>query len=177
MLLTLQEEIQKNQDIQMNARKAAVVAIIDSDNHIVLIQRNTYDGHHSGQMAFPGGKMDDLDVDIMSTAKREVFEEIGINLDDHALVSLQPHWIEISNIIVHPYYVKLDKKLNYALDKREINRIFEIPVAFFSEEGQCNFQSLTYRGRQVLAPSYNFEGNEIWGATAVIIYQLIQQLD
>jgi 8-oxo-dGTP pyrophosphatase MutT (NUDIX family) len=180
-ILSLLEKIPNEVDIKQNARLASVVIILIQDtgqeSRIVLIKRTQYDGHHSEQMAFPGGKKDISDSDLSVTARREVCEEIGIDLDESELISLNPHWIPISNYWIQPYYVEIDKKLDYTLNKREINSIFEIPVSFFMDPAHLNFHELHYNDLRVESPRYLYEGHEIWGATALIIYQFIKLID
>ena len=180
-LLELLSRLTENESLKQNARKAAVISILiqepTEEPKIVLIKRNDYDGHHSGQMAFPGGKKEDSDENLRQTAIREVEEEIGIRLSEEQLIELNPHWVHVSNFWIQPYFVILDKKLDYRINKREINRIFEIPVAFFQQADSLDYHELTFMQEKITAPRYFYESEEIWGATAIMLYQLIQQLD
>ncbi len=180
-LLELLGRLSENESLKHKARQAAVISIVinepGEEAKIVLIKRNDYDGHHSGQMAFPGGKKDDSDENLKQTAIREVEEEIGIVLLEEQLNELNPHWVHISNFWIQPYFVILNKKLDYRINKREINRIFEIPVAFFKQADSLDYHELTFMKEKITAPRYFYESEEIWGATAIMLYQLIQQLD
>ena len=180
-MLELLGRLSENEALKQNARQAAVISIIinepGEEAKIVLIKRNDYDGHHSRQMAFPGGKKDDSDENLKQTAIREVEEEIGIVLSDEHLIELNPHWVHVSNFWIQPYFVILNKKLDYRINKREINRIFEIPVAFFKQADSLDYHELTFMKEKITAPRYFYESEEIWGATAIMLYQLIQQLD
>jgi 8-oxo-dGTP pyrophosphatase MutT (NUDIX family) len=180
-LLELQTSISNNTALQQTAKKAAVVAIIVTDPSqeakIVLIKRNAYDGHHSAQMAFPGGKKDESDENLKQTATREVEEEIGIQLDEAELIEMPPYWVHVSNFWIQPYYIKVNKNLEYRVNKREINRIFEIPVAFLKLPDSLDYHELQFMQERLIAPRFYYESEEIWGATAIMLYQLIQQLD
>ncbi|MEN9958628.1 MAG: hypothetical protein RLZZ474_872 [Bacteroidota bacterium] len=180
-LFELQSTIKENNELQQTAKQAAVVAIIiqepNQESKIVLIKRNTYDGHHSAQMAFPGGKLDDSDASLRHTAIREVEEEIGIKLSEEDLIELPRHWVHVSNFLIQPYYVLINKNLEYRMNKREINRIFEIPVAFFKQPDSLDYHELPFMQEQITAPRFYYESEEIWGATAIMLYQLIQLLD
>jgi 8-oxo-dGTP pyrophosphatase MutT (NUDIX family) len=158
------------------AREAAVVGLIQQlpkqEPQIILIKRNEYEGAHSGQMAFPGGKKDSSDIDLRETATREVYEEIGIELQPKDLKPLKPHWVMVSNYWVQPYYAIVNKKLEFSLNKREINRIFEIPVSFFKDPKQIDKHQLTIRDQLVWAPRFVYEDQVIWGATALFLYQM-----
>ena len=180
-LFELQSSIKQNDHLLNTARHAAVVAIVnvvpEQDAKIILIKRNTYNGHHSAQMAFPGGKVDEADQSLRQTAIREVEEEIGIQLAEEDLIELEPHWVHVSNFLIQPYYVLINKNLEYSVNKREINRIFEIPVAFLKQADSLDYHELKFMEEKILAPRYYYESEEIWGATAVMLYQLIQLLD
>jgi 8-oxo-dGTP pyrophosphatase MutT (NUDIX family) len=158
------------------AREAAVVGLIQQlpkqEPQIILIKRNEYEGAHSGQMAFPGGKKDSSDIDLRETATREVYEEIGIELQPKDLKPLKPHWVMVSNYWVQPYYAIVNKKLEFSLNKREINRIFEIPVSFFKDPKQIDKHQLTIQDQLVWAPRFVYEDQVIWGATALFLYQM-----
>jgi 8-oxo-dGTP pyrophosphatase MutT (NUDIX family) len=158
------------------AREAAVVGLIqqlpEEEPQIILIKRNEYEGAHSGQMAFPGGKKDSSDIDLRETATREVYEEIGIELQPKDLKPLKPHWVMVSNYWVQPYYAIVNKKLEFSLNKREINRIFEIPVSFFKDPKQIDKHQLMIQDQLVWAPRFVYEDQVIWGATALFLYQM-----
>jgi 8-oxo-dGTP pyrophosphatase MutT (NUDIX family) len=180
-IIGLINQIPEATSIKENANLASVVLIkLKNDelgDRIIFIKRSKYDGHHSEQMAFPGGKKDQSDPDLLYTAQREIKEELGIEIEISRLKSLNPHWIPISNYWIQPYYIEIDKKLNFTINKREINRIFEIPVSFFKDPAQLNFHEIHYDGEPVDSPRYAFEGQDIWGATALIIYQYIKLVD
>ena len=175
-LWDLHHEMLANPGLYERAREAAVVGLIQQipahEPHVILIKRNEYDGAHSGQMAFPGGKKDETDKNLQETAIREVFEEIGIKIHPHELKPLKPHWVMVSNYWVQPYYAIVNKKLEFSLNKREINRIFEIPVSFFKDPKQIDKHQLRIQDQLVWAPRFVYEDHVIWGATALFLYQM-----
>ncbi|MEY2792021.1 MAG: hypothetical protein RJA76_13 [Bacteroidota bacterium] len=180
-ILHLHQQAIEKKHLLLDARKAAVSVIINNFNkdcpEIVLIKRNEYDGHHSGQMAFPGGKMDLLDQSLTETAIRESYEEIGIDLSEEPLTPLLPIWVKVSNFIIHPYLTIVDKKLEFEINKREINRIFEIPLSMFRDPQSVNAHKISILGKEYWSPYFKVEGETIWGATALILYQNIYLKD
>ena len=172
----LNNKISQDLTIKNNAIKAAVIAIIyksDTEESVIyLIERNTYNGHHSGQIALPGGKMDLGDEDLRDTALREVHEEIGVRLDSDQLFPLSPQWIHVSNHWVQPFYTIVYEKPIFTLNKREINCIFEIPISLFKDSIFLTFHELKILENKVISPMFLNDGKEIWGATAIILYQL-----
>ncbi len=172
----LNDKISQDLTIKNNAIKAAVLAIIyksDTEESVIyLIERNTYNGHHSGQIALPGGKMDQGDENLIDTALREVYEEIGVQLESDQLFPLSPQWINVSNHWVQPFYTIVYEKPIFTLNKREINCIFEIPISLFKDSSFLTFHELKILENKVISPLFLNDGKEIWGATAIILYQL-----
>ena len=82
------------------------------DARVVLIERTSYDGHHSGEVAFPGGAAEPGDADLVATALREANEEIGLAAGRHRPASrsreLEPFWIPVSNFRVTPIVAVAD---------------------------------------------------------------------
>jgi len=175
-LWIVNDEVSKDLTIKNNAIKAAVVVIIYKNtigqSVLYLIERNTYDGHHSGQMALPGGKMDHVDGNLSETALREVYEEIGVIFESDQLFPLTPQWIHVSNHWVQPFYTIVYEKPIFTLNKREINCIFEIPISLFIDSNFLTFHELKILENKVISPKFLNDGKEIWGATAIILYQL-----
>ena len=101
----------------------------------------------------------------METAIREVKEEIGIEVPYEELKALEPVWVMVSNYWVQPYYAVLKEKQNYVLDKREINRIFEIPVSHFLDVSKLKAHQLTIQNKPYWAPQFEFEGEIIWDSS------------
>ena len=172
----LNDKISQDLTIKNSAIKAAVLAIIyksDIEESVIyLIERNTYNGHHSGQIALPGGKMDQGDENLKDTALREVREEIGVQLESDQLFPLSPQWIHVSNHWVQPFYTIVYEKPIFTLNKREINCIFEIPISLFKDSSFLTFHELKILENKVISPLFLNDGKEIWGATAIILYQL-----
>jgi 8-oxo-dGTP pyrophosphatase MutT (NUDIX family) len=165
-----------DEKIRNNAKEAAVLIILishsENEDKVIIIKRNEYEGAHSGQMAFPGGKKDDVDQDLKETALREAEEEIGVNLKNHELIAIEPLWVMVSNFWVQAYFTKVNKKLEFNLNKREINRIFEIPVAFFKDAENIQAHQISINHKNYWAPIFKYEEEIIWGATAMLLYDL-----
>jgi 8-oxo-dGTP pyrophosphatase MutT (NUDIX family) len=165
-----------DEKVRKNAKEAAVLIILTSvsenEDKVIVIKRNEYEGAHSGQMAFPGGKKDDVDQDLKATALREAEEEIGVNLNNLELIAIEPLWVMVSNFWVQAYFTKVNKKLDFNLNKREINRIFEIPVSFFKDAENIQAHQININNKSYWAPIFKYEEEIIWGATAMLLYEL-----
>ena len=105
-----------------NPRKAAVMALFYPDfeqvTHLLLILRKTYEGVHSNQIGFPGGKVEKGDADLLTTALRETHEEVGVApAQINVLRALSEVYIPPSNFEVRPYMGLCQKPTTFKIDK------------------------------------------------------------
>lgn len=169
-------------DAPATAKKSAVLLLFypeASGVYFPLIKRPSYPGAHSGQVSFPGGKVEPDDPDLVYTALREAEEEIGIDPGKvEVLGRLTDLYIPKSNFLVSPVLGFLAEKPRFVPEKREVERI--IPTAL-SIVGQAQIRQRTYvsigAGRQVETPYFALDGEVVWGATAMILSELLQLLE
>ena len=163
-----------------DARASAVLIVLfpkDGELYILLMKR-TEDGRaHSGQISFPGGKQETFDADLRATALREANEEVGIMSNEVDIIGgLTPLYIPVSNFQVYPFIAYTDKRPQYLLSANEVERIIEVPLQWFLEEGNKTEERVTSPVdksfvRKVHA--YKLEdGSIVWGATAMILSEL-----
>jgi len=147
---------------------------VDGVIKTVLIQRPTYIGVHSGQIGFPGGKMEKDDRDLIATALREACEETGICRDDVKVIgTLTPLFITVSDTEVTPVVAWCDTRPEFILQKEEVVSVLEVPLGHFTLPSSVKETKMEL-GNQVLDVKYfDFNGSVIWGATAMIIYELV----
>ncbi len=162
---------------RVNSKKSAVTVILYPKNnqvYVVLIKRASYDGVHSDQISFPGGKQDQGDITLLDTAIRETKEEIGIDIQDINLIGkLSDLYIPPSNFWVEAYLCFADKELKFIPNYREVKDILEIPLQEFNME--ANIQQMRIKNSEGLTykyPCYNIRQNIIWGATAMILSEV-----
>lgn len=158
------------------AKQAAVLLCVypnaRGDLHFVLIRRNDYPGVHSGQIGFPGGKVEPMDASYWDTALRETEEEIGVHrLRVAQLLELSSLYIPPSNFMVRTYLGWCETKPHFQADPKEVAAIIEIPLtSFLAAQPQKTTQlpSNAY-GTCVEVPCYFFGESVVWGATAMIL--------
>jgi 8-oxo-dGTP pyrophosphatase MutT (NUDIX family) len=160
------------------ARSSAVAVVISEFSKvpsIILTQRHEYDGAHSGQISFPGGKKEENDPNLEFTARRECMEEIGIDLASASLIgSLTEVYIPVSKFIVQPYLYLKEDQIELNLNEREVREIIHFPVhELLSHE---NRSTMDVRSREGVIyrniPCFKTGNKEIWGATALILNEL-----
>lgn len=163
-------------------RKSAVLILLFPDNgklKTVFIKRSEYEGVHSGQISFPGGKFENTDSTFEATALRETNEEIGVEPDNIEIIGqLTDFYIPPSNFLVKVFVGYTTKKPEYIPDKKEVQSILEVDIDEFYDSNNIaekEFYS-TSRKTAVFAPHYLVNGLEIWGATAMILSELLDVL-
>jgi 8-oxo-dGTP pyrophosphatase MutT (NUDIX family) len=168
-----------NEDYQIpkDARLSAVcILLIPSKDQweIVLIERPKYDGVHSGQMAFPGGRVEDDDIDLYHTAIRECEEEVAFRPQKNDFIAkLSPIYIPTSNFWVHPYVFILDRCPDFMPDKREVHAIHLISLAELLKDESVKSKTIELsNGLKLKTPYFDLNNTTIWGATAAMLSEL-----
>lgn len=157
-------------------QSAVLILLFPEENSIktILIQRGSYDGVHSGQIAFPGGQVDENDADLKHTALRETSEEIGVAPENVTIIgSLTDVYITPSNFLVKPFVGVVNAKPDFMLDSVEVAKV--IPVDLFelnNKDIRKEKSILQSGGFKVKTPYFEIEGLTVWGATAMMISEL-----
>lgn len=162
-----------------SGRPAGVLVLLypDADGvaRVVLTERATRDGHHSGEVSFPGGAVEPDDVDITATALREATEEIALDADAAGLRvigTLERFWIPVSDFEVTPVVAVATRRPILTASPAEVARIVEPPVARFLPGAPVEIVERTIRDWPLRYGAYDLDGLSVWGATARILSQL-----
>lgn len=157
-----------------NHRKGAVLLLLyfkDNSWHFPLIQRQPYDGVHSNQMSFPGGKIEAFDQTAYHAALREANEEVGVRISSIDLIEkLSPLYIPPSNFLVHPFLSFYDGMPRFIKDEIEVDEIVEVPVSeLLNPENERQTLVNVQGGIKLKTPYYHLQEKVVWGATAAIL--------
>lgn len=160
-----------------DARVAAVLILLFPDNgsiHTVFMQRHNYDGVHGGQISFPGGKKEDSDKDIIHTAIREAKEETGVDPDGISVLgTLTPLFIPVSNMIVTPVVGWTNEKPAFIHQPEEVVFLINAELKRFLDPSILKTKPFEIRGEMINVKYFDYEGHVIWGATAMILNELL----
>ena len=158
----------------------SIVLFEEADTHkCILIQRTEYEGKHSGQISFPGGKKDKEDNDLKQTAIRECFEEVGVAINEsHLLGKLSPVYIPVSGFLVEPFVFYYPENPIYNTQIREVASVFTISLNELIEDHIFGEMKINTENQLVKmkVPCFNIENKQIWGATALILNELREVL-
>lgn len=161
------------------ARPAAVLipAVAHEEGVTLLLTlRDAGLRKHSGQVAFPGGKIDPEDRSVLDAALREAQEEIGL---DPASVTPLGHldpYLTGSGYRIHPVVGLVQPGAAYAPNPDEVADVFETPLSFLMSPQNHHRQSRVHEGRERFFFAMPYEQRYIWGITAGIVRALYERL-
>ncbi len=158
-------------------KKSAVLILVFPDNkklNVLLIERSIYDGVHSGQVAFPGGKFEESDIDLKQTSLRELFEEVGVHPEEVEIIgNLSDVYISPSNYLVSPFVGYSQQKPNFVRDEYEVQNIITLDLFQLNNSKIMSKKNIILsHGVEISTPCYDIQGLTIWGATAMMISEL-----
>ena len=158
-------------------KESAVLALFYPDNdqntNILLMLRASYNGVHSAQISFPGGKKDHYDIDLESTALRETEEEIGISRTKIAIVrKLTKTYIPPSNFWVTPFIGVLNRTPTFTTNN-EVEKLIEVPVNELLDDDRLISKNLTTSYmKNIDVPCFKLNNYTVWGATAMMLSEI-----
>jgi 8-oxo-dGTP pyrophosphatase MutT (NUDIX family) len=166
-------------DPTATARPAAVLALIipgpAGEALVVLTERRSYDGHHSGEVSFPGGKAEPDDIDSAATALREATEEVGLDpiaAGVRVVGRLDEVFIPVSDFRIVPIVAVAERSPALRPNPAEVARILTPPVTAFLPDADVEIVERTIRDWPLRYGGYRIDGLHVWGATARILGQL-----
>ena len=170
----------KSADPALSKWGGVLILIYPHNNewHTILTQRAEYPGVHSGQVSFPGGRMEHLDKDLSMTALRETEEETGVPASDVVLLGeLTRLYIPPSNFMVYPFVGFMSYKPAFNRDPVEVEAVIEVPLSrLVNEEIQHEGPIELSNGKTIVCPYFDIQGYVVWGATAMILSEFISLL-
>lgn len=160
-------------------RAAGVLVLLYPDDagaaRVVLTERASRDGHHSGEVSFPGGKAEPEDVDIVATALREAAEEIALDAEAAGLRVvglLERFWIPVSDFAVTPVVAVVGHRPQMVASPAEVARIVEPLMSRFLPGAPIEIVERTIGDWPLRYGAYEVDGLSVWGATGRILSQL-----
>lgn len=173
-----QELLRKQQKAIESAKHAGVLALFypntSKQTYFVLILRKTYEGVHSAQVGFPGGKLEENDASLQEAAVRETFEEVGVAENNIKIVrGLSQVYIPPSNFYVSPYLGFVNDTPRFKKQDDEVEAIIEVPLDSFLDDTSLIKKTVkTSYSVEVEVPAFKLNGYTVWGATAMMLSEI-----
>jgi len=148
----------------------------EGELHGVFTRRREDLRRHPGEISFPGGRSDEGDADLRSTALREAHEEIGLPLDAVDLVgALQPTPTVVTGYAVYPFVGLIEPGRIWQVSEREVAEVLELPLRALL--AGYSRRRLVRRGLPIRTDTYVVGDHLIWGATARILADLFDRIE
>ena len=157
-------------DAPEHRRACVLIAIIeDGDGYGVLFSRRSQNlAAHSGQIAFPGGAVEEGES-LEAAALRESEEEVGIPASRVEIIGRLDDLITNSGFLVAPFVGLIAGKIDYILQASEVDEVFEVPMERLLAEGQPEVRYVDFLSKRYPVYYYHSDHHEIWGMTGRIL--------
>ena len=141
--------------------------------HLLFTKRSDQVKHHKGEISFPGGVVDEEDLELISTALREADEEIGLKKGDVQILGILDDIVTITEFIVTPIVGLFPYPYPFKVSEVEIAELIEVPLSSLLREKSFSEKEMIRGGQKEIVYAYQYEKHIIWGATARILKQFL----
>jgi 8-oxo-dGTP pyrophosphatase MutT (NUDIX family) len=181
-LLQLAESAHNYQHHKPLKSAAVLIALVEPDHadeglQVLLTKRASHLKHHPSQVSFPGGKAEQEDNSLIDTALREAFEEIGLSREAVSVAGQLPPYQTISGFQVTPIIATVARSQAYKIDENEVAEIFQVPLQHFLTTNDHHVFTASRNGKAHNVHFLPYKHYNIWGATAVMLKDLVSHLN
>src|SRR4030065_1139278 len=145
----------------------------EGDCHLLFTKRSEQVKNHKGEISFPGGVVDEEDSELVNTALREAFEEIGLKESDVQIIGILDDIVTITEFIVTPIVGLFPYPYPFKVSEAEIAELIEVPLASLLDEDSFSEREIFRGGQKEIVYAYEYGKHIIWGATARILKQFL----
>jgi 8-oxo-dGTP pyrophosphatase MutT (NUDIX family) len=141
----------------------------NQEPHLLFTKRTDKVEHHKGQISFPGGMEDKTDNNLMETALRETWEEMGIKSEDITILGRTDNFLTNTNFMVTPYVGHFPYPYPYNINEDEISSILEVPLSHLLNPEIFRIEKWKRNGVLWDVHFYDYNGENIWGVTGFLL--------
>jgi 8-oxo-dGTP pyrophosphatase MutT (NUDIX family) len=145
--------------------------------YVPLTVRTAALRNHSGEVSLPGGRFDEHDGDLQTTALREAWEELAIPAQSVQIwTTLTPVWIPVSNFQITPFVGWTERRPYFAPAPDEVAELIEVPLDTLMQPAIIRSEIWERRGVPMHVPFFALGTHKVWGATALVLAELVGKL-
>jgi 8-oxo-dGTP pyrophosphatase MutT (NUDIX family) len=154
---------------------AVLVPLFKKDGgcHLLFTKRSEQVKYHKGEISFPGGVVDEEDKELIGTALREAFEEIGLKENDVQIIGVLDDIVTTTEFIVTPIVGLFPYPYPFKVSEVEISELIEVPLSFLLVEDNLSEREIFRGDEKEVVYFYQYGEHTIWGATARILKQFL----
>ena len=152
------------------------ISLASGAPRVILTKRSSALKHHPGQIAFPGGKVDEGDRDVTYTALREAWEEIGLPQDLPEVLGALPTHETVTSFTVTPVVALLRSEFDIRPEAGEVAEVFSVPLSHVLDPANYIIESRRWRGTRRRYYTVPYGPYYIWGATARMLRQFADRM-
>ncbi len=177
MLDQVKNRLHRHQPRTLNTQLPEAAVLIPITNapepELVFTRRASHMSTHSGEVAFPGGKRDPVDNDLVATALRESFEEIALPPNTVKVIGRTGSVVSRFGLEVTPIVGIIEHDTQLTANADELDRIFKVPLSYFLDKENITFNHWKMCNQDYQMPSFYFNEYLIWGLTAVMLVEFL----
>lgn len=148
----------------------------DDQAHMLFTKRTEHLSQHKGQIAFPGGKADDEDKNLLHTALRETDEEVGIKPGHVQVLGRTDNFLTNTFFLVSPFVGMYDHPYPYQVNHDEIDRLIEVPLQHLLQPDVFELKPFKKNGQTWMIHYYYYQQDVIWGVTGFLLSNFLSIL-
>lgn len=162
--------------LEAPVRAAVLIALVERADRLLVVytERSSHLRAHSGQVAFPGGKLDSADEPVHVAALREAQEEIALDVSNARILGYMPPYYTGTNYLITPVVAHVRGENSFVANPKEVYEVFEVPLSHLTEPETFLRHEVNLRGRVGSTWRVDYEGHVIWGITANLTHRFIE---
>ena len=157
-------------------KKAAVLVCFfekKGEYYLPLIRRPMHEKNHPGQIALPGGAMEENET-LEKTALREAFEEVGIVPDNVEIIGkMTPLPVPVSKYVITPFIGITENEPKWNINELEVDELIILKFKDLIDSNNGYYEDWNLNGNMLRVPIFKIMNKDIWGATAAVLSELI----
>ena len=173
-IIRYEELLSENKLSEM--KQAAVLICFFKKNgeyHLPLIRRPMHEKNHPGQIALPGGAMEENET-LENTALREAFEEVGIIPESVEIIGkMTPLPVPVSKYLISPFIGIAKHEPKWNINKQEVDELIILKFKDLIDSNNGYYEDWDLNGNTLRVPIFKVMNKEIWGATAAVLSELL----